>query len=223
MNGALADVVEAMEDKPRWRGRLHQAAFFTALGVAPGLVAAAPTPLARVAVAVYALCLMGLFGVSALFHLRPWGPVGHARMRRLDHSMIFVFIAGTYTPIALLAVEQPQSRLLGVIWIAAIAGVAVQLLWIDAPRHLTAGLYVTVGSIAVLVFPALLRGLGPGGLALVVAGGLLYIAGAVVYARRSPDPVPGIFGFHEVFHALVVLAAVLHLAAVAFVVLPRAT
>ena len=208
--------------KPRWRGRLHRAAFLTALGLAPGLVAAAGSVTARVAVGVYALCLMGLFGISALFHCVDWGPSAHARMRRLDHSMIFVFIAGTYTPIAVLTVESPARELMIVaVWVAAVLGVAVQVLWIDAPRRLTAGLYVAVGWIAVAALPAMIRGLGPVGFALVLAGGLTYTAGAVVYARKRPDPVPDVFGFHEVFHALVILAACFHLAVVVFFALPR--
>jgi hemolysin III len=211
------------ELKPRWRGRLHRAAFFTALGLAPGLVAAASTVAARVAVGVYAVCLMGLFGVSALFHCVPWGETAHARMRRLDHSMIFLFIAGTYTPISVVAMGSPQRELvLTLVWGSAVAGLVVQLLWIDAPRGLTASLYVVVGWVAVLVLPSLLSGLGPVGFALLVLGGATYTAGAVVYARQRPDPVPDVFGFHEVFHALVILAAVVHLAVVAFFVLPRA-
>lgn len=211
----------AVEARPRWRGRLHRAAFFTALGLAPGLIGAAGTASARVAVGVYIACLLGLFGVSALFHCVPWGDVGHARMRRLDHSMIFLFIAGTYTPISVLAVGSPQRELvMAAVWGAAIAGLVVQLVWIDAPRWLTAALYVGVGWVAALVLPAILDGLGVAGFALLVLGGLTYTAGAVVYARRWPDPVPEVFGFHEVFHALVILAAGLHLAVVAYFALP---
>jgi hemolysin III len=219
---AAAEDLPGPAGKPRWRGRLHRAAFFTALGLAPGLVAAAGSVTARLAVGVYALCLLGLFGISALFHCVDWGPGAHARMRRLDHSMIFVFIAGTYTPIAVLTIDSPaRELLLGAVWAAAVAGVAVQVLWIDAPRRLTAGLYVAVGWIAVLAVPAMVRGLGAAGVALLVAGGVTYTAGAVVYARQRPDPVPEVFGFHEVFHALVILAACLHLVVVAFIALPR--
>jgi hemolysin III len=212
------------EIRPTWRGRLHRSAFFTSVGLAPGLVAAAATLPARVAVGVYATCLAGLFGVSALFHCVPWGDAGHARMRRLDHSMIFLFIAGTYTPITVLVLDSPQRELfLAVVWAAALIGMAVQLLWIDAPRALTAGLYVLVGWLALLVVPPMLDGLGPTGFGLLALGGLTYTAGAVVYARRRPDPIPHVFGFHEVFHALVILAAVVHLVVVAFFALPLAT
>jgi hemolysin III len=143
-------------------------------------------------------------------------------MRRLDHSMIFVFIAGTYTPIAVLTIDSPAREVMLVaVWAAAVLGVAVQVLWIDAPRALTAGLYVAVGWIAVLALPAMIRGLGPVGFGLVLAGGLTYTAGALVYARKRPDPVPEVFGFHEVFHALVILAACFHLTVVAFFALPK--
>jgi len=219
----VSELVAGIETKPRWRGSLHQAAFFTALGLAPGLVAAAGTLPARVAVGIYAAGLLGLFGVSALFHRLAWRPAAHARMRRLDHSMIFVFIACTYTPISVVLLDSPtRELLLGLVWGAATIGLAVQLLWIDAPRQLTAGLYVLVGWMAVLVLPAILDRLGPAGFSLLVLGGLTYTAGAVIYARKRPDPLPEVFGFHEVFHALVILAALLHLAVIAFFVLPLA-
>jgi hemolysin III len=215
--------VADIETKPRWRGSLHRAAFFTALGLAPGLILAAQTAPARVAMAIYAAGLMGLFGVSALFHRVPWGETAHARMRRLDHSMIFVFIACTYTPISVIVLASPGRELfLGLVWAAAVAGLAVQLAWIDAPRALTAGLYVLVGWLAVLVLPAILARLGWAGLTLLILGGLTYTAGAVIYARKRPDPIPEVFGFHEVFHAFVILAALIHLAVIVGFVLPLA-
>jgi hemolysin III len=218
------ELVVGIEVKPRWRGSLHRAAFFTALGLAPGLIIAAEGAAAKVAVAVYAAGLMGLFGVSALFHRVSWSEAAHARMRRLDHSMIFVFIACTYTPISVLALASPgREAFLGLVWGAAGIGLGVQLLWIDAPRQLTAGLYLLVGWLAVLVVPTILDRLGPAGLALLVLGGVAYTAGAVVYARKSPDPIPDVFGFHEVFHALVILAALIHLIVIVGFVLPLAT
>jgi hemolysin III len=218
-----AELVADVEAKPRWRGSLHRAAFFTALGLAPGLVLAAQTAPARVAMAIYAAGLMGLFGVSALFHRVSWSETAHARMRRLDHSMIFVFIACTYTPISVIILTSPGRELfLGLVWAAAVAGLAVQLVWIDAPRWLTAGLYVLVGWLAVLVLPTILTRLGAVGFALLVLGGVTYTAGAVIYARKRPDPIPEVFGFHEVFHALVILAALIHLAVIVGFVLPLA-
>ena len=220
----VSELAVEIETKPTWRGSLHRAAFFTCLGLAPGLVIAAETAAAKAAVAVYAAGLLGLFGISALFHRVTWTEVGHARMRRLDHSMIFVFIACTYTPISVLALASPGRELfLGLVWAAAVAGLAVQVLWIDAPRQLTAGLYVLVGWLAVLVLPTILDRLGPGGLGLLVLGGVTYTLGAVIYARKRPDPIPEVFGFHEVFHALVILAALLHLVVIVGFVLPLAT
>jgi hemolysin III len=209
--------------RPHWRGKLHRGAFFTALGLAPGLVAAAPTPPARLAVAVYALSLMGLFGFSALLHRVEWSPRSNRIMRRIDHAMIFVFIAGTYTPIAAITFSSPQrEQVLVLVWAAALAGAAVQLFWIDAPRTLTAGSYIAVGWIALLVLPTILDTLGVSGFALLLGGGVAYTVGAVVYARKRPDPVPHVFGFHEVFHACTIVAALLHLAVISFWVLPQA-
>jgi hemolysin III len=220
----VSELAVELETKPRWRGSLHRAAFFTALGLTPGLVMMAGTTPARVATAIYAAGLMGLFGVSALFHRVPWSGAAHARMRRLDHAMIFVFIACTYTPISVVLLDSPGRELfLGLVWAAATVGLLTQLLWIDAPRQLTAGLYVLVGWLALLVIPAILAGLGVVGFALLVLGGLTYTAGAVIYARKKPDPIPHVFGFHEVFHALVILAALFHLIVVTGFVLPKAS
>jgi hemolysin III len=219
----IVEVPVTIEVRPSWRGRLHRSAFFVALGLAPGLVAAATTPAARLAVAVYAACLMGLFGVSALFHCVPWGDMAHARMRRLDHSMIFVFIAGSYTPIAVLALDGGlRTLVLASALLASAAGILVQLLWIDAPRGLTAGLYVVVGWMIVLAVPAIVERAGLAAVALLALGGLTYTAGALVYARKRPDPFPEVFGFHEVFHLLTILAAGMHLAVIAFWLLPLA-
>jgi hemolysin III len=223
VSDVIAEVPVTIEVRPSWRGRLHRSAFFVALGLAPGLIAAAATPAARMAVAVYTLCLMGLFGVSALFHCVPWGEIGHARMRRLDHSMIFVFIAGSYAPIAVLALESPGRQLMLALALAACsAGIALQLLWIDAPRGLTAALYGAVGWMVLLAVPALLDRVGAAAVALLALGGVTYTAGALVYARRWPDPFPEAFGFHEVFHLLTILAAGMHLAVIAFWLLPLA-
>jgi hemolysin III len=219
----VSELAVEIETKPRLRGTLHQAAFFTALGLFPGLVIAAGTPAARAATAIYGAGLLGLFGISALFHRVRWSDAAHARMRRLDHSMIFVFIACTYTPISVVILSSPSRELfLGLVWAAALVGLGVQLLWIDAPRQLTAGLYVLVGWLALLVVPAMLSGLGPVGFALLVMGGVTYTAGAVIYARKRPDPIPHVFGFHEVFHALVILAAILHMIVITGFVLPLA-
>ena len=144
-------------------------------------------------------------------------------MRRLDHSMIFLLIAGTYTPFALLVLEGTLATvILVVVWAGALGGIVLKLVWIDAPKPLVAVLYVMLGWVAVAAFPDLIQELGVTSTALVVAGGLLYTAGAVVYALGRPDPVPTVFGYHEVFHALVIAAAALQYAAIAFFVLPDA-
>jgi hemolysin III len=209
--------------KPRLRGVSHQWAFFVSVATGVALVLAAPNGRATAAAAIYAVSVAGLFGASALYHRITWSTVGARRwMRRLDHSMIFVLIAGTYTPVALLALKGTlASTILIVLWFGALGGVIFKLLWIDAPKWLFAGVYVALGLVSAAVFgqlPATIGWLGVAGLA---TGGLLYVIGAVVYASGRPNPWPKVFGYHEVFHALVIGAAALHYAVIAFAVLPR--
>ncbi len=208
--------------KPRLRGVLHEYGFFVSLAGGVALILAASDGKARVAAAIYALALSGLLGTSALYHRVTWGPTARRWMRRLDHSMIFVLIAGTYTPVALLALKGSlASTILIVMWAGALGGVVFKLLWIDAPKWLFAGVYVALGLVTAAVFgelPATIGWLGVAGLA---GGGLLYVIGAVVYASGKPNPWPKVFGYHEVFHALVLAAAALQYAVIAFAVLPR--
>ncbi len=206
--------------KPRLRGVLHQYAFFFAVVLGAALVLAAEGPRERAAAAIYALGLAGLLGTSALYHRIDWPTARmHARMRRLDHSMIFVLIAATTTPIALLALDPPLGTvLLAVVWAGALGGVALVLLWPGAPKWVSALAYVAVGWSGAIATPSLL-GYAAVAFVLIAIGGLLYTAGAVVYATERPNPSPLVFGFHEVFHALVVAAAALHFAAVGVVVL----
>jgi hemolysin III len=210
--------------KPRLRGVSHQWAFFVSCAIGAALVVAAPAGTPRLAATIYAISVAVLFGVSALYHRITWASVPARRwMRRVDHSAIFVLIAGTYTPFALLVLDGPIATvILVVVWAGALGGILLKLVWIDAPKLLTAIVYVALGWVAVAAFPDLIDELGLTGTALVVAGGLLYTAGAVVYAFRRPDPVPTVFGYHEVFHALVIVAAALQYAVVAFYVLPDA-
>ena len=210
--------------KPRLRGVSHQWAFFVSCAIGAALVVAAPAGTPRLAATIYALSVAVLFGVSALYHRINWASVPARRwMRRLDHSAIFVLIAGTYTPFALLVLDGPIATvILVVVWAGALGGILLKLVWIDAPKLITAIVYVALGWVAVAAFPDLIDELGLTGAALVVAGGLLYTAGALVYAFRRPDPVPTVFGYHEVFHALVIVAAALQYAVVAFYVLPDA-
>jgi hemolysin III len=209
--------------KPRLRGVSHQWAFYFSLVFGSALVIAAPAGRATVAAAIYATSVAALFGTSALYHRVTWASQNARRwMRRLDHSMIFLLIAGTYTPFALLVLEGTLSTvILSVVWLGAVGGIVLKLVWIDAPKPLVAVLYVMLGWVAVAAFPDLLDSLGVTSTALVTAGGLLYTLGAVVYALVRPDPAPTVFGYHEVFHALVIAAAALHYAVIAFAVLPR--
>ena len=199
--------------KPSLRGVSHLIAFFVALVAGPVLVAQATTSTARITTTIYALSMVALFGCSALLHRGNWSDRTRPWFRRLDHSMIFVFIAGTYTPVTALSLDSGLATLVLVaVWIGAAAGVLVTLFWIDAPRWVTAACYIVVGWIAVLAIPALWAALGPAKFALLAGGGILYTLGAVVYARKRPDPVPHVFGYHEVFHALVIAAVVCHYA-----------
>jgi hemolysin III len=210
--------------KPRLRGVSHQWAFFVSCAIGAALVVAAPAGTPRLAAGIYALSVAALFGVSALYHRITWASTAARRwMRRLDHSAIFVLIAGTYTPFALLVLDGPIATvILVVVWAGALGGILLKLVWIDAPKLLTAIVYVALGWVAVAAFPDLVEELGVTGTALVVAGGLLYTTGALVYALKRPDPAPAVFGYHEVFHALVIVAAALQYAVVAFYVLPGA-
>jgi hemolysin III len=211
--------------KPRLRGVSHQWAFFVSCVIGAALVVAAPAGQPRLAAAIYALSVTLLFGVSALYHRITWASAAARRwMRRLDHSAIFVLIAGSYTPFALLVLDGPIATvILVVVWAGALGGILLNLVWIDAPKLLAAIVYVALGWVAVAAFPDLLDELGVSGTALVVAGGVFYTAGALVYAFRRPDPAPTVFGYHEVFHALVIVAAALQYAVVAFYVLPAAS
>jgi hemolysin III len=209
--------------RPRWRGHSHQWAAVAAAVVGAVLVASAPSVRAALAALVYALSITALFAVSATYHRVRWrDPRARQWMRRADHAAIFLFIAGSYTPFALLVVAGPLGTgLLVAVWAGALAGIARELLWSSAPRWLGVSAYVALGWLAVVSAPALVAELG-WSLTPVVAGGVLYTLGAVVYARRRPDPWPRSFGYHEVFHALVIAAAALQLAVIALVVIPGA-
>jgi hemolysin III len=208
--------------KPKLRGVSHEYAFFISLGCGVGLILAASDGRARLAASIYAVAVSALLGTSALYHRVTWRPAARRWMKRLDHSMIFVLIAGTYTPVALLALHGSLAKtILIVVWAGALGGVVFKLVWIDAPKWLFAGVYVALGLVTAAIFgelPATIGWLGVAGLAL---GGLLYVVGAVIYASGRPDPAPRVFGYHEVFHALVIVAAALHYAVIAFAVLPH--
>jgi hemolysin III len=208
--------------KPKLRGVSHEWAFFVSLFLGAALIVAADSPKATLAVAIYAASLSALLGTSALYHRVNWKrPNARRWMRRLDHSMIFFLIAGTYTPFALLVLNGPLAdAVLAVVWIGAIAGAIVEMVWIEHPKWVAALIYMSLGWVAIIAFPGLWEEMGVGGTLLVAAGGLLYTAGAIVYATQRPDPFPRVFGYHEVFHALVILAAAAQFAAIAFFALP---
>jgi hemolysin III len=210
--------------KPRLRGVFHQWAFFVALAGGAMLVLVAPAGRATLATAVYAVSVAALFGVSALYHRITWASARARRwMRRLDHSMIFFLIAGTYTPFALLVFEGTlATAILATVWGGGLAGVVLNLVWIDSPKWVTAVVYIALGWVAVIAFPEMVSKLGVVATVLVGLGSILYTLGAVVYALRRPDPVPAVFGYHEIFHVLVVAAAALQFAVVAFYVVPEA-
>jgi hemolysin III len=207
--------------KPRLRGVLHQWAFAVSVIAGIGLVLEATSVRARLAVAVYALSVTALFGTSALYHRVDWQTLGARRwMRRLDHTMIFVLIAGTYTPFSLLVLHgTPGVVILIAVWAAALAGAVFTLMWIDAPGWLGAATYILIGWIAVTALPELVDRLGTPAVGVLALGGVLYSAGGVIYARKRPDLVPSVFGYHELFHLLVIAAAALQYAVVAFWVL----
>lgn len=207
--------------KPRLRGWSHVLACLAAVTLCPLIIVFSPG--ARFAAAIFAAAIIGLFGVSATYHRFGWGPRTHGVLRRLDHSMIFVTIAATYTPIALVLPDGPGRLLLTVVWIGATLGVATQLVWPGAPRAMIVGLYITVGWAAMLVVDDIWRTIGVAGFILLMTGGLLHTFGAAVYARRRPDPWPNWFGFHEIFHLLVVAAVATHYTVVAFFALPKGT
>jgi hemolysin III len=176
-----------------------------------------------VAFGIFGVSLISLYAASALYHLLPLSPAGVARLRRLDHMTIFVLIAGTYTPFCLLALDGAwRWGLLGLIWGLAMGGVLLKLLWMDAPRWLSVVLYLGMGWVAVIAAPALFRAVPAEGMAWVLAGGLTYSAGALVYGLKRPNPLPGVFGFHEVWHLFVVAGSACHFWAVLRYIAPLA-
>ena len=218
----LAGVGPTLEaDHPRLRGWLHLGTFFGSLATGAVLI-----PLAAVqgaghgfAVAVYCLTVSLLFGTSALYHRRSWSTRSWLIMKRLDHSMIFIFIAGSYTPFAVLALNPGSDvAILTTAWAGAVAGVLLKMLWPGAPRWLGVPIYIALGWVAVFVLPQVLANTGVTALVLLCVGGGLYTFGGIVYATRWPNPSPAVFGYHEVFHACTVVAAICHYIAVYFVI-----
>ncbi|HEY1833761.1 MAG TPA: hemolysin III family protein [Solirubrobacteraceae bacterium] len=216
------NLTPALPIKPRLRGVSHEYAFFVSLGCGVALILAASDDRSRLAASIYAGAVSALLGTSALYHRVTWRPSVRRWMRRLDHSMIFVLIAGTYTPVALLALHGSLARtILIVVWAGALGGVIFKLAWIDAPKWVFAAVYLALGWVSAAIFGELPAAIGWLGVAGLAGGGLLYTLGAIVYASGWPNPSPKVFGYHEVFHALVLAAAALHYAVIAFAVLPH--
>jgi hemolysin III len=209
----------APDPKPRWRGRLHQVAFFASVPAGLSLVAIPASLGARVAAAIYALSLSALFAASASFHRIDWGPRAWRWMQRLDHSMIFVLIAGTYTPFAILALNPPWSTVvLAVAWVGAAFGVTVRMVSerLGVVRH---SLYIVLGWIGALVLPFAVDRLTATQIGLMMAGGLCYTVGAVLFWLRRPVLVPQVFGYHELWHVMVVAGSLCHYGMILLLVL----
>jgi hemolysin III len=199
-----------IDTKPRWRGVSHGIAAFVFPVLGAVLVIVAHDAAARWAAVVYTVGVTAMYSASAVYHRGHWTPSTQRRLRRLDHSMILVGIAATYTPVAVVGLDTRSARiLLGVVWPLALVGIVVQLFWLHAPRWLVAGLYVVIGWTAIAFVPVLWSQLGVLTFALILAGGAVYSVGARVYAAKRPDPNPAVFGFHEVFHALVIGAGII--------------
>jgi hemolysin III len=208
-------------NRPRLRGRLHQVASFVAIPAGLLLILVAHNTTARIAALVYALSLVGQYAISGAYHRLDWTPKGRRRIKRADHSMIYILIAGTATPVALLALQKPWSIvMLAVVWTGAAIGVGMKMTRIEGFRIATAVLYIALGWVVVLLAPQLAHGLSLAALCLVAAGGLLYTSGSIVLLRHRPDPSPAVFGYHEIWHSMVVAASACHYAAVLLILLP---
>jgi hemolysin III len=207
--------------KPRLRGVFHELGFYAALGLGIAIVVTAEPGRARIAAAVFACCVAICFGASALYHRPTWRPSVRSWLARLDHAGVYLLIAGTYTPFGLLVMSTGWAvPVLTIVWSGALLAIVLKLFWVRMPKWQAAAIGVGLGWVSVVAFSQLLK-LGVGGVLLVLVGGLLYTAGAVVYACQRPNPVPSVFGYHELFHVLTLAAAGCQYAAIAFFVLPR--
>ena len=214
-------VASTTDTKPKLRGWLHAGMFPVSIAAGIVLVGGASPGEARIAAAIFSLAAVLLFGTSALFHIGDWSPRVTGVLRRMDHSNIFLIIAGSYTPFALLGLPEDQGRLLlTIVWSGALLGVVFRIFWMGAPRWLYTTLYLVVGWVAVFFLPELIDGVGAAPVVLVIVGGALYTLGALVYGLKWPNPWPGWFGFHEVFHSFTIAAFTVHYIAVSMVVYP---
>ena len=213
----MRDQIAAVPDKPRLRGVLHQAAFIVAVVLAPLLIVGADRGRPRLAAAVFAGSVAACFGASALYHRVTWTPRVRLWMRRIDHAGVYLLIAGTYTPVSLLVLSGAwRPVVLTIVWAGAAAAIILKFVWVHAPKWLAAAIGLALGWVAVVALPQLIIHLDPAAVTLLVVGGLAYTAGAIVYARRRPDPAPAVFGYHELFHALTIVGVACQYVAIAF-------
>ena len=207
--------------KPRFRGVSHLYAFFVSVVAAVALVGTAPSGTATIGAAIYGITLVGMFGASALYHRGNWSPSVARRLLQLDHTAIFLLIAGTYTPIGLLATSgTAKTVLLPLVWIVAACGIVYEWLPVPAPKGYVTAVYLALGWIGAFAMVSLWDNAGAAGVLLIAAGGVCYTIGAIVHAARRPDPWPATFGYHEIFHVFVIAAAALQYIAIACFVLP---
>jgi hemolysin III len=215
-------VAEVIAVKPRMRGLSHYYGLYVSLVAGAVLVATAPRGLATWTGAVYALSVSGVLGASAVLHRGTWSGEQARVLTKVDHTGIFLLIAGSYTPISLLAMSGVvRAVVFSAVWLGALVGSALEWIWDRPPKGWVTAVYITLGWVAVIGIPQLWTSLGVAGFLLVVLGGVSYTIGAVIHAARRPDPWPEVFGYHELFHVFVLVALILHFAAIAFVVLPK--
>jgi len=208
--------------KPKLRGVFHEIGFYAAAAVGVVLIVTAEPGKARIAGTIFASCVAVCFGASALYHRPTWSPRVRAWLARLYHAGVYLLIAGTYAPFGLIVMSKGWAiPVLAIVWGGALLASILKLFWVQAPKWLSAAIGITLGWVGAAAFPQLLK-LSTIALLLVVAGGILYTAGAIIYARRRPDPKPHVFGYHELFHVLTIGAAACQYVVVAFYVLPRA-
>ena len=210
---------ELVPPKPSWRGRIHLVAFLVSIPAGLALVLLSRGVSAQISASIFAVSLVGLFGVSAIYHTGNWAPHVRARLQRMDHAMIFVLIAGSYTPITLLALQPAWGiSLLAIVWTVAVIGVTLALARFAALHRAGGYLYIGMGWIVVIALPAVVTSLDSTELALLFAGGVLYTLGAIGLRLQRPNPRPLVFGYHEVWHAMTVAAAACHFTLVAMLV-----
>jgi len=198
---------------------LHEAAFVIAVALAPLLIVGTEGGRRRLAAAVFAGSVAACFGASALYHRVTWTPRVRLWMRRIDHAGVYLLIAGTYTPVSLLVLRGAwRPVVLTIVWVGAFAAIVLKFVWVAAPKWLAAAIGMALGWMAVVALPQLIERLRPAAVILLVIGGLAYSAGAVIYARRRPDPAPAVFGYHELFHALTIVGVACQYVAIAFFV-----